>query len=247
MMYNKYFKNLILPVFVLSTISFSCVSSKKYEAALDDMARMKKDSLVIANELATVKYNASKELLLTKEELKFKNERLDSLKSLLSRKQNKIDGIKTKLMKAFPNVAENDVNTYVEDGYVHLELDHRVLFNRGEKSLTSDGHAIISKISNILKNADSDVMVLGHTDSLPIYSSVKNNWDLSISRAQSVMEILVKNGVNPERIIVAGRSKFDPMLDNQTQIGRLLNRRIELVLMPDMEEVESLYTEYIDQ
>lgn len=244
-MNKKYSKNSLIIVLIIISISLSCVSSKKYDEALSSLARMKSDSTIAANELATVSYSRSSELLELRNELQEQKLTMDSLNNVLQRRQNKLNAITTSLKDAFPNLNEKNVSTNLENGYVHFSFDHRVLFNRGEQELASDGRSILTKLSGILQDAQSDVMILGHTDSLPYKSPNYDNWMLSLQRAHSVAEVLVDEGLNPRRLIIAGRSKYDPMFTNNHQIGRLLNRRIELILMPDMEKVEDLFAEYI--
>ena len=237
--------NSLLVIMIIISITSSCVSTKKYDEALSSLAKMKADSSVVANQMATTRYNSSKELLELRNKVQEQELIMDSLTKMLQRRQSRINGIKASLKQAFPNVNEESVNSNLENGYVHFVLDHRVLFNRGEQELTTDGELILEKVSGILQEAESDVMILGHTDSLPFNSQSFDNWKLSLERAHSVAKVLVDDGVNPEKLIIAGRSKYDPMFTNDHQIGRLLNRRIELILMPDMEKVEDLFTDYI--
>jgi chemotaxis protein MotB len=242
---KKHSKNSLIAIIVVIAISFSCVSSRKYDEALSSLARMKKDSTVTANQLATTQYNNSNEIYSLRSQVEEQQQQLDSLHAAVMKRQARLDEITGTLKEAFPNLNETNVSSNVEDGYVYFSLDHRVLFNRGEQSLSEDGKQILKKVSDVLQKAESDVMILGHTDSLPFHSPNYDNWMLSLERAHSVAEILVDKGVSPERLIIAGRGQYEPMFTNDHQVGQLLNRRIELVLMPDMEKVENIFAEHI--
>jgi len=230
---------------VTISISFSCVSSKKYDEALSSLARMKKDSTLAANQIATVKYNQTKEVSSLQNEVYRQQQQIDSLRTTLQKRQSTLQALSVSLKDAFPNLTETGISTNLEKGYVHFALDHRVLFNRGEQSLTADGKQILTKVAGILENTESDLMVLGHTDSIPFLSPHYDNWMLSMERAHSVAEALVKAGFDPHRLIIAGKGQYEPEFDNSHQIGQLLNRRIDLVLMPDMEKVEDIFSEHI--
>jgi chemotaxis protein MotB len=246
-MYKKHSIKLSVSILVIVFLSFSCVSTKKYDEALTSIARMKKDSTVAANQIATAKYNKATEVAAMKSQVDNQQQQLDSLKLALLKRQSTLQSVKNALMDAFPNLTEFDVSTRLENGHVFFALDHRVLFNRGEQSITSDGKKILSKVGSILKDAESDIMVLGHTDSIPYHTEKYDNWMLSMERAHSVAEILVEFGVDPQRLIIAGKGQYEPEFDNAHQIGQLLNRRIELVLLPDMQKVEDLFADHISK
>ena len=244
---KKHSKKYLIIILLIISTSFSCVSTRKYEDALSSVARLKADSTVAAVELATAQYNSSTELLQLRRDVLEQQTKLDSLKTALQKRQAKLNSITSSINEAFPNLNEESLSTNLENGYVHFALDHRVLFNSGEGRLTSDGEMILAKAAKVLKEASSDVMILGHTDSLPFDSPHFDNWMLSIERAHSVAKVLVREGLDPNRLIIAGRSKHDPMFANDHQIGRLLNRRIELILMPDMDKVEDLFADHIEK
>jgi len=85
-------------------------------------------------------------------------------------------------------------------------------------------------------------MIEGHTDSIPIKTAMfKDNWDLSTARATSIVRILTKdNGFNPTRITASGRGEFHPVKTNETDEGRSGNRRTEIILSPDLNEIYKL-------
>ncbi len=231
----------MLPLLVF--FASGCVSSKKYQAALDDLARMRADSTLQASEYADLQYDNAKQLADAKAEIRSTNRQLDSLETVAMERNQILEKITNQLHAALPAFDNEELDTYVEKEYLHISLPHRVLFNTGESELTRDGKSVVKQITSTLKNVESDIMILGHADSVPFVSSSKNNWDLSFERAQSVMKVMVENGISQDKLIIAGRGSQEPSLDNESQIGRLLNRRIELIVMPDMKVIESVMEE----
>jgi flagellar motor protein MotB len=246
MKYKNYTKSKYILIFIILLAISSCVSHRKYEDAISEIARLKSDSTVQANEAVTLRYNKTNELIFKEKAIFEKNQRIDSLMKLSSIQKHQLDNILTNLKNAFPYFTNEQVETYIDKGFLHVSLDHRVLFNRGENDISPEGVLVVESISKELQPFSYDIMILGHTDTIPYFGSNKDNWQLSFERAHSVMEIMVDSGIPAERIIIAGRGKNEPFIKNKTQIGRLLNRRIEVILMPDMGEVENIFAEYIE-
>src|SRR6185369_7089859 len=109
-------------------------------------------------------------------------------------------------------------------------------------NLGTRGKEALSSVANVL-NQDSSIkiMVVGHTDSIPIRGSFRDNWSLSTERANTIVRILSESyEVNPARLTASGRSKYSPVASNETADGRTLNRRTEIVLTPDLSQVWDL-------
>jgi chemotaxis protein MotB len=93
------------------------------------------------------------------------------------------------------------------------------------------------------KNADVNVLVEGHTDNVPFNGSgiIKDNWDLSVKRATSVVKIILeKNNIDAQRLTAAGRADYEPISTNDTKEGRAKNRRTEIILTPKLDELFKL-------
>lgn len=239
---TKAFRSSITLVILLAVLT-ACVSSGKYQSALEEIARVRADSTTQANSLAEVKYNTSKVIAAAEQTIRAKNRKLDSLRSIAEYRRNMLEKISTQIYAAVPTLEENDLETYEDKGYLHISLPHRVLFNTGEATLSDDGRQLLREISDALLDLESDIMILGHADSVPFVSGPRDNWELSFERAQHVLNAMVDEGVSPDNFIIAGRGIYDPMLKNKHQVGRLLNRRIELVIMPDVAKLESVMEE----
>ena len=126
------------------------------------------------------------------------------------------------------------------EGRLIVQLPAEVLFASGSADLSEDGKVALIKLSAVLeKMPDRKFMVAGHTDSLaPMKGSkFRNNWELSTARAVNVTELLVTAKINPKNLVASGYGEFAPIASNDNENGRKKNRRIELVLLPNIEEL----------
>ena len=126
-----------------------------------------------------------------------------------------------------------------------ISLPGDVVFDSGKDSLRKDGEDILKKIAAVLKAdptlVERQYQVAGHTDSQPLKKGqFEDNWDLSLMRARSVLLYLQKNGIKRERWSAAGFADTDPVAPNTSDEGRQKNRRCELIVMPDVEEMIDL-------
>lgn len=119
-----------------------------------------------------------------------------------------------------------------QDGFI-IQLPASMLFKPNSATITNDDALLfLRRIALIVRRMPKDIMIntVGYTDDTPPSKNSKfaNNWELSTARAVSVVDELIKDKVQPERLIAAGRSKYDPIATNATQEGRARNRRVQL-------------------
>jgi chemotaxis protein MotB len=171
----------------------------------------------------------------TKEELKdlrkareAAEERTKTFRKLLARLKAMIDSGKLKVR--------------IRDGRMIVQMSDKILFDPGKTALKEDGSTALTELASVLKEIDDrDFLVAGHTDNVPIKTRrFRSNWELSASRAVEVVKFLQEQGVDPKHLSAAGFSEYDPVGDNSTDNGRRANRRIEIVLMPKLEELPSI-------
>ena len=125
----------------------------------------------------------------------------------------------------------------IEQGRIVINLPNNVLFKSGSANLNPEGKEALAQIASVLSQfSDRRFQIEGHTDNKPI-SSVRfpSNWELSTSRALTVVHLLTDMDVNPENISAAGFGEFRPRADNETEEGRQLNRRIEIIMLPNLD------------
>ncbi len=137
----------------------------------------------------------------------------------------------------------------VRDGRMIVKLPAGVLFDSGQAELSREGQMALMEVAVILRDLpDRKFMVVGHTDNVPLKNSVySDNWALSAARALNVIRFLVTTGIKPENLLAAGYGEFDPIKSNKSEPGRKSNRRIEIVLLPNMAEMPPLPPEMADK
>jgi chemotaxis protein MotB len=125
----------------------------------------------------------------------------------------------------------------IEQGRIVINLPNNILFNSGSASLNPAGREALIQIASALSQfSDRRFQIEGHTDNRPIRSSqFPSNWELSTSRALTVVHLLVDKNVAPENLSAAGFGEFRPRADNDTEEGRQLNRRIEIIMLPNLD------------
>ena len=104
--------------------------------------------------------------------------------------------------------------------------------------IKDEGELLLSKIGVILQKTNSRIIIEGHTDNIPIKTeSFNSNWELSLTRAKHVFEYLSKNGLPEKRFIISGYGEHKPLVNNDTQENRAKNRRVTIVLEPNLENL----------
>jgi chemotaxis protein MotB len=128
------------------------------------------------------------------------------------------------------------------NGQMTLKLPSGILFPSGSAKLSKDGEKALADVTSVLMQfKDRRFVVAGHTDNQPIKTSeFPNNWYLSTARANSVVQFMIKQQFPAKSLGAAGYGEFDPVADNSTDAGREQNRRIEIILVPNLEELPSL-------
>ncbi len=127
------------------------------------------------------------------------------------------------------------------NGRLVLELPNDVLFDSGQKAIKPAGRDALVQVARVLKTVPGRTFqVAGHTDNVPIVTPrFPSNWELSTARALEVVKLLVAQGVDPRALSAAGYGEFDPVASNDTADGRAKNRRIEITLQPNLDELVS--------
>ena len=125
----------------------------------------------------------------------------------------------------------------IEQGRIVINLPNNVLFKSGSANINAEGREALAQIAAVLGQfLDRRFQIEGHTDNKPISSArFPSNWELSTSRALTVVHLLTDMGVNPENISAAGFGEFRPRADNASEEGRQLNRRIEIIMLPNLD------------
>ncbi|WCC46508.1 OmpA/MotB family protein [Tenacibaculum finnmarkense] len=144
-------------------------------------------------------------------------------------------------LKKSINVSElensDDINVNIDKTVVMISISDKMLFKTASYNVNRNAYKTLKKLADIIKSEPSmDVMIEGHTDSRGIHNEViKDNWDLSVKRATSIVRILEnKYGVNASRLIASGRGSSLPLVDNKTSANRARNRRTKIIILPNL-------------
>ena len=149
--------------------------------------------------------------------------RLSELKSVLERE---LSGIK-------------DVGLSMQERGLVITFLDKVLFDSGKAAIKPQGTSVLKKVADVVtsKASDLNIGIEGHTDNVPIkYSRWKSNWELSTARAISVLHYLEENGVSPHKLAAIGYGEYRPVSSNDTKEGRQTNRRVEIVILPEIQK-----------
>ncbi len=136
-----------------------------------------------------------------------------------------------------------EVDVQVLKGVVYISLADNMLYKSGSYEINSRAAETLSKIAKIIKDyKDYDVLIEGNTDNVPIKrENIRNNWDLSTLRASSVVQALQNDyGVDPKRLTAGGRGEYNPIADNDSEVGKQRNRRTQIIITPKLDEFMDL-------
>ncbi|MBS1685958.1 MAG: OmpA family protein [Bacteroidetes bacterium] len=198
-------------------------------------------SLALAEKEATLN-DKQAELQRLSDALKEREKRVKDLEASIARKEEALADLKKKITDALTGFASDELKVTQKDGKVYVSLSDKLLFKSGSFAVDEKGKSAIVKVAEVMnKLTDVTLVVEGHTDNKQYTAAkgeVKNNWDLSAMRAAAVTNIVVNDGkLDPRRVVAEGRGEFYPVASNDTPEGRSQNRRIELVLSPDLKEI----------
>ncbi len=181
-----------------------------------------------------------KKLVEANEELRLREANLIELKRLLNSKDSAATALKDHLTKALLGYTNNGLTIEQKNGKVYVTLEEQLLFASGSIVVDARGADALKKLAQALEgNADINVQIEGHTDNVPIKGgNIKDNWDLSVLRATSVVRILSQNkSIAPVRLTAAGRGEYFPVDPGNTSEARKKNRRIDVILTPKLDEI----------
>ncbi len=174
-------------------------------------------------------------------ELAERNKRLVELESILFKKDSIVNALKDKISKALLGFENNGLTISRREGKVYVSLEEKLLFQSGSAEVDQNGITALKKLAKVLEeNPEINIMIEGHTDDVPYIpdEAIKDNWDLSVRRATTIVRILLKNSkIDPKRLTAAGRGEFVPVDPLKTDDARRKNRRTEIILAPDLSEL----------
>ena len=177
------------------------------------------------------------------EELNKREKTINDLQSLIDEQNEKVKTLLDNVKNALMGFNSDELSVMEKDGKIYVAMSDKLLFQSGSAKVDKRGEEALSKLAGVLtKQTDIDVNIEGHTDSKPIKTAqFKDNWDLSVIRATSVVRILTeKYKVNSLQIYPSGRGEYMPVSSNETTEGRSKNRRTEIIISPKLDKLFEL-------
>lgn len=173
-----------------------------------------------------------------------REERMEELEQMLRAREEAIEAIRRQVADALLGFDGKGLSISTRDGKVYVSMDDKLLFKSGSFEIDPQGAKAVRDLAVVLaENPDINIMVEGHTDDVPYRpnGNLKDNLDLSAKRATTVTRLLLENkGIDPSRIISAGRGEYLPVEDAKTTEARAKNRRTEIILTPKLDELMRL-------
>lgn len=175
-------------------------------------------------------------------ELAQRSNQINELQGLINAKEAQMQQLKNAISSALLNFEGKGLTVVQKNGKIYVSMENKLLFDSGSWAVGSEGKNAVEQLASVLsKNPDINVLIEGHTDNVPYTgATIIDNWDLSVKRATAIVRILQKKGVNPTQITAAGRSEYVMVGSNATQEGKSKNRRIEIILAPNLDEISKL-------
>lgn len=226
---------------VLLLLAACGVPQSQYDAALSDASKEKGRAQTLEQQVGELK--AENEKLRAKPsaaELDAKTKA--ELEELRKQKAAADARLKThdELVRRFRKMIDaGKLEITVRRGQIVLALETDVLFDPGKTEVKPEGKTALGEIADAIKTVGGRrFQVAGHTDTTPIKTKeFPSNWELSTARAVVVVKLLVAEGVRPAVLSASGFAEFDPVGNNTSANGRARNRRIEIILLPNIEEL----------
>jgi len=182
-------------------------------------------------------------------ELEKRNARLVELEKILDAQKSIVQDLKNKVSEALLGFENNGLTVTMKDGKVYVSLDEKLLFKSGSYDIDANGKNALKKLAGVLeKNPGIQVTIEGHTDNVPYNpgsGQLRDNWDLSVKRATTVVRVLLEGSkIDAKRLTASGRSEYLPVDSGNSTDARQKNRRTEIVLTPDLSELYDLINKY---
>lgn len=231
--------------------------NKDIEGLNTEIEGLKKQYNELTNQSLTQSQQFGLDLKKKSEELKKKTEELEAkekllqdrekalrqLQSVIARQDSITKRLNDILRNALLGFKSDELSVEVKNGKVYVSMSDKLLFKSGSASIETKGIEAIKVLAGVIeKNSDIDILIEGHTDNIPIKTAVyRDNWDLSVARAISIVHILIDDyKIAPTRLTASGKGEYSPKVSNSTPEGRAKNRRTEIILSPKLDEIMKL-------
>lgn len=226
-------------------------SQAKVSALEDQLAQQKRDYASLQRSLDKSLTNAnSNNINISKlvDQINESNRYIRHLVEVKSKSDSLNMVLTNNLTRSLSKDEMKEVDVQVLKGVVYISLADNMLYKSGSYEINDRAEETLSKIAKIITDyKDYDVLVEGNTDNVPVNAAaasmknIRNNWDLSCLRASSVVQYLISRfGVAPKRLTAGGRGEFNPLVNNDTELGKQRNRRTQIIITPKLDQFMDL-------
>lgn len=176
------------------------------------------------------------------EALEANRQELNDLRRARQQTEERLQAYRDLASQLASMIEAGQLSVSIRDGRMVINLADDILFDSGRTEIKTAGQQALEELAGVLKEIqDRNFLVAGHTDNVPIRSArFASNWELSTARAVTVVQFLQEKGVSPQNLAAAGYGEYDPIASNDDRETRALNRRIEIILMPNIGELPSV-------
>jgi chemotaxis protein MotB len=238
-----------------------CVTRSKYDRALGVMsqyqadrleaqadrdaavARVQQKALQDAAMMSEARLKEQSERLAMQNQLAASREEMEAIRAQRALAEQRLQEWRTLTSKLAAMISSGKIKVSIREGRMLVDLPSSVLFASGSADLQEAGKPTLTEVAAVLKQFPSrQFLIAGHTDTVPIVKTAafKDNWDLSAARALTVTKFMIEKGLRPKSVAAAGYGEWDPVGNNRTEPGRQQNRRIEIVLLPNIAELPKM-------
>lgn len=225
--------------------------NSNYRNLLNSSGKLNKDFSQQKDQLLAIQANLEKTRI-TNDSLSIslaeREKKVKELESILQEKDKAVKKLKDRISDALLSFKESDLTIKVKNGKVYVSLAEQLLFKSGSIEVDSKGVQALQQLAKVLKDQKGlQVMVEGHTDNVQMArpaTYMQDNWDLSVLRATSITRILTKAGLEETQITASGKGEFDPVMPNINKENKQKNRRTEIIITPNLDELYRILGSY---
>ena len=241
-------------VIIMAIVFTSCVSSKKYKSAQQESQNLQAQLSTCDNNLKSseakigelnnqVASLKNQNAALSVDAKKYQDMKAEAqmkeakLNAALAEQGTSMKEIEEKLITGLGQLMDSGMTVTYKEGLLHITLPEKMLFPAGSATLSKSANNALSPLTSVLNQYPKvGIYVVGHTDAQKIHTArFEDNWSLSTERANSIVRVMRdKYQVDPTRLLSAGRGKYMPVASNDTKEGRTQNRRIEIIINPNL-------------
>jgi chemotaxis protein MotB len=207
-----------------------------------EQAYLKSNNTQVLNQLealSVITGTQAESIKKSMENIGMKDSYIQGLQTSLAQKDSLNMALVMNLKGAIGNLDDKDINIKVDKGVVFIDISDKLLFKSGSYEVTDKAKDVLGKVALVLKNQPNmEFMVEGHTDNVPFKrGDLVDNWDLSVKRSTTIVRLLQNQyGLDPSKMIAAGRSEYQPLGSNETSEGKAANRRTRIVILPQLDQ-----------